>query len=41
MNIIEGENNNDSNKKEINISKENESLLIKSIEEAEFSFTEL
>ena len=29
------------NEKEINLSKDNNSLLIKSIEETEFSFTEL
>ena len=41
MNIIEDEKNNSSNEKEINFSKENDSLLIKSIEETEFSFTDL
>ena len=41
MNFIEDDNNNNSNEKEINISKENNSFLIKSIEETEFSLTEL
>ena len=40
MNIIEDENNNNSNEKEINFSKENNSL-IKNIEETEFNFTDL
>ena len=41
MNIIEDENINNSNEKEINFSKENDSFLIKSIEETEFNFTDL
>ena len=41
MNIIEDDNNNNSNEKEINFSKENDSFLIKSIEETEFNFTDL
>ena len=38
MKMVEYEKNNSSNEKEINFSKENDSLLIKSIEETEFNF---
>ena len=41
MNIYEDENNNNSIEKEINFTKENDSFLIKSIEETEFNFIDL